>query len=213
MSVSAHGGSSVEAARVVSAPATRAGAGRIGMWIFLITDAMGFGALLLSYGVLRARAAGWPDPTERFMIPVAAGMTLALLTSSLAVLLALSAADEGRGGAARGWLAATMLCGLGFLGGQAFEYRHLLQGMQGTLLQEGSPMGLTSGLFASLFYVITGFHGLHVVAGLLVLAGVAISRGAGPAWSRQVEIAALFWHFVDVAWVAIFTFIYLLPVH
>ena len=74
-------------------------------------------------------------------------------------------------------------------------------------------MGLTSGLFASLFYVITGFHGLHVVAGLLVLAGVAISGGNGPAWSRRVEVAALFWHFVDVAWVAIFTFIYLLPVH
>jgi heme/copper-type cytochrome/quinol oxidase subunit 3 len=202
MSVSAHGGTPVEAAPEAAA---RAGAGRVGMWIFLVTDAMGFGALLLAYGVLRARATGWPDPMERFMIPVAAAMTLVLLMSSLAVLLALAAADRGRPGAARGWLAATMLCGLGFLGGQAFEYRHLLQ--------EGSPMGLTSGLFASLFYVITGFHGLHVVAGLLVLAGVAISRGAGPAWSRRVEVAALFWHFVDVAWVAIFTFIYLLPVH
>jgi len=213
MSVSAHGGSPVEAAPEVSAPAPRVGAGRIGMWIFLVTDAMGFGALLLAYGVLRTRAGGWPDPMERFMIPVAAAMTLALLTSSLAVLLALSAADEGRGGAARGWLATTMLCGLAFLGGQAFEYRHLLHE---ELLQEatkGAPMGLTSGLFASLFYVITAFHGLHVVAGLLVLAGVAISGGNGPAWSRRVEVAALFWHFVDVAWVAIFTFIYLLPVH
>jgi cytochrome c oxidase subunit III len=203
MSVSAHGGSPVEAAPVGNTPAP--GAGRIGMWIFLVTDAMGFGALLLAYGVLRARAAGWPDPMERFMIPVAAAMTLALLTSSLAVLLALSAADEGRGGAARGWLVATMLCGLAFLGGQAFEYSHLLLG--------SAPMGLRSGLFASLFYVITGFHGLHVVAGLLVLAAVAISRGTGPAWSRRVEVAALFWHFIDVAWVAIFTFIYLLPVH
>jgi len=207
MSVSGHGGTQVaqppaEAALVVSAP-PRDGAGRIGMWIFLITDGMGFGALLLAYGVLRARAAGWPDPMERFMIPVAAAMTLALLTSSLAVLLALSAADRGRGGAARAWLVATMLCGVGFLGGQAFEYRHLIQG---TL-----PMGLTSGLFASLVYVITGFHGLHVVAGLLVLGGVTLSRG-GAAWSRRVEVAALFWHFVDVAWVAIFTFIYLLPV-
>jgi heme/copper-type cytochrome/quinol oxidase subunit 3 len=210
MSVSAHGGSPVEAGPDAVAPAPRAGAGRIGMWIFLVTDAMGFGALLLAYGVLRARAAGWPDPMERFMIPVAAAMTLVLLTSSLAVLLALAAADEGRGGAARGWLAATMLCGLGFLAGQAFEYRHLLQG---ALPPDALPMGLTSGLFASLFYVITGFHGLHVVAGLLVLGIVAISRGVGPAWSRRVEVAALFWHFVDVAWVAIFTFIYLLPVH
>jgi cytochrome c oxidase subunit III len=206
MSVSAHGGTQVAQHAVEAEPAVapRDGAGRIGMWIFLITDGMGFGALLLAYGVLRARAAGWPDPMERFMIPVAAAMTLVLLTSSLAVLLALSAADKGRGRAARVWLVATMLCGLGFLSGQAFEYRHLLQ--------EALPMGLTSGLFASLFYVITGFHGLHVVAGLLVLGGVTLSRGAGSAWSRRVEVAALFWHFVDVAWVAIFTFIYLLPV-
>jgi heme/copper-type cytochrome/quinol oxidase subunit 3 len=173
------------------------GAGRIGMWIFLVTDAMGFGALLLAYGVLRARAAAWPDPMERFMIPVAAAMTLTLLTSSLVVLLALTAADKGRGGAARVWLAATILLGLGFLGGQAFEYRHLLNG--------GVPMGLTTGLFSSLFYVITGFHGLHVVAGLFVLAGVMVGGGAGPALARRLEAAALFWHFVDVAWVAIFT--------
>jgi len=73
-------------------------------------------------------------------------------------------------------------------------------------------MGLTSGLFASLFYVITGFHGLHVAAGLLVLGGVMLGRGAGPEWASRVEVAALFWHFVDVIWVAIFTFIYLLPV-
>jgi len=181
-----------------------AGAGRIGMWIFLVTDAMGFGALLLAYGVLRARAAGWADPMQLFMIPVAAAMTLTLLTSSLAVLLALSAADKGRGRAARVWLAATILCGLAFLLGQAFEFRHLLDG--------GAPMGLTSGLFASAFYVITGFHGLHVIAGLLVLAGVMLGGGSGPALARRLEVAALFWHFVDVAWVVIFTFIYLLPV-
>lgn len=73
-------------------------------------------------------------------------------------------------------------------------------------------MGLTSGLFASAFYVITGFHGLHVIAGLLVLAGVMLGGGSGPALARRLEVAALFWHFVDVAWVVIFTFIYLLPV-
>lgn len=204
MTVSAQGGTPVAVEPVRVAPLDRVGAGRIGMWIFLITDGMGFGALLLAYGVLRTRAVGWPDPTERFFIPVAAAMTLTLLTSSMAVLLALSAADEGRGGAARGWLAATILCGLGFLAGQAFEYHHLMH--------DGVPMGLTSGLFASLFYVITGFHGLHVIAGLLVLGGVMLGRGAGPAWASRVEVAALFWHFVDVVWVAIFTFIYLLPV-
>ena len=204
MSVSAQGGTPVAADPARVAPLEGAGAGRIGMWIFLITDGMGFGALLLAYGVLRTRAVGWPDPMERFLIPVAAAMTLTLLTSSMGVLLALSAADEGRGGAARGWLAATLLCGLGFLAGQGFEYHHLMH--------DGVPMGLTSGLFASLFYVITGFHGLHVAAGLLVLFGVMLSRGGGREWASRIEVAALFWHFVDVAWVAIFTFIYLLPV-
>ena len=145
----------------------RSGAGKIGMWIFLVTDGMGFGALLLAYGVLRARAPGWPDPMERFAIPLAAAMTLALLTSSLTVLFALAAAQAGRGGAARGWLAVTIAFGLAFLTGQALEYHHLLH--------DGLPMGLTSGMFASLFYVITGFHGLHVGIGLLVLAGVMVA--------------------------------------
>ncbi len=178
MSASGQGGAPVAAEPVRVAPLDHMGAGRIGMWIFLITDGMGFGALLLAYGVLRTRAVGWPDPMERFLIPVAAAMTLTLLTSSMAVLLALSAADEGRGRAARGWLAATILCGLGFLAGQGFEYHHLMH--------DGVPMGLTSGLFASLFYVITGFHGLHVAAGLLVLGVVMLGRGAGPAWASRV---------------------------
>ncbi len=204
MSASGQGGAPVAAEPTRIAPVDRVGAGPIGMWIFLVTDGMGFGALLLAYGVLRTRAVGWPDPMERFLIPVAAAMTLVLLTSSMAVLLALSAADEGRGRAARGWLAATIVCGLGFLAGQAFEYHQLMH--------DGVPMGLTSGLFASLFYVITGFHGLHVAAGLLVLGSVMLGRGAGPAWASRVEVAALFWHFVDVIWVVIFTFIYLLPV-
>jgi heme/copper-type cytochrome/quinol oxidase subunit 3 len=208
MSVSTSGepsaGTAIVAGDAPTAKTERSGAGKIGMWIFLVTDGMGFGALLLAYGVLRARAAGWPDPTERFAIPLAAGMTLALLTSSLAVLLALAAAEAGRGAAARRWLAVTIIFGLAFLAGQAFEYRHLLH--------DGLPMGLTSGLFASLFYVITGFHGLHVLIGLLVLFWVMVAGpGRSPSTAR-VEVVALFWHFVDVAWVAIFTFIYLMPV-
>lgn len=180
------------------------GAGRIGMWIFLMTDGMGFGALLLAYGVLRARAVGWPDPNERFAISLAAGMTLMLLTSSLAVLLAVAAAQQGRARATRAWLALTIVCGLAFLGGQALEYHHLLR--------ENLPMGLTSGLFASAFYLITGFHGLHVIVGLLILASVMRGAGGRPPSAGRVEVAALFWHFVDFAWVAIFTFIYLMPV-
>jgi heme/copper-type cytochrome/quinol oxidase subunit 3 len=180
------------------------GAGKIGMWIFLATDAMGFGALLVAYAVLRARADAWPDPIERLSIPLAAAMTLTLLTSSLTVLFALTAARQGRGGLARRWLAATIVGALAFLAGQAFEYHHLLAG--------GRPMALTSDLFASTFYVVTGFHGLHVIAGVVVLASVLGRGGPGAPPPAAVEVASLFWHFVDLAWVAIFTFVYLLPV-
>jgi heme/copper-type cytochrome/quinol oxidase subunit 3 len=179
------------------------GAGKVGMWIFLATDAMGFGGMWAAYGVLRARAVSWPDPAERLAVPLAAAMTLALLTSSLTVLLALAAARIGRASAARGWLGLSVLCGLGFLGGQAFEYRRLLD--------ETPRMGLSSDLYASTFYAITGFHGLHVLVGLLILLGLATRGRRVPLRPSTLETAALFWHFVDFAWVPIFTFLYLVP--
>jgi cytochrome c oxidase subunit III len=180
-----------------------AGAGKVGMWTFLITDAMGFAAMLIAYGVLRARATTWPDANQRLAVPLAAAMTFTLLTSSLTVLFALTAARAGRGLVARAWLAVTMACALGFLGAQAYEYRHLLT---------GTPhLGLTTDLFASTFYVITGFHGVHVLAGLIVLGVVLVGGRGRPPSPAVVEVAALFWHFVDLAWVPIFTFLYLLP--
>jgi heme/copper-type cytochrome/quinol oxidase subunit 3 len=213
--------SSVSAA-VTPVPALfgAAGGGKIGMWVFLVSDGMGFGGMLAVYGVLRARAAEWPDAGQRLSIPLAAGMTLALLTSSLGVLLALAAARARRRAAATGWLGVTVGGGLLFLGGQALEYRHLLTG--------APAMGLTSDTFASVFYTVTAYHGLHVLAGVIYL-GVLLVRNAGAAPSAEapapgdaraganpiangLEIAALFWHFVDLAWVPIFTFVYLLPV-
>ena len=180
-----------------------AGAGKVGMWIFLATDAMGFGGMWIAYAVLRARAASWPDPSERLVIPLAAAMTLVLLTSSLAVLLALAAVRVGRAAAARAWLGLAALCGLAFVAGQALEYHHLMH---------GTPrMELTSDLFASTFYLLTGFHGLHVVTGVALLAGVAARGRRVPLRPSTLEVVGLFWHFVDFAWVPIFTFIYLLP--
>jgi cytochrome c oxidase subunit 3 len=197
-------------------PAVLGGArgGKIGMWVFLVTDGMGFGALLAAYAVLRARAAVWPEPSSRLSIPLAAAMTLALLTSSTTVMLALGAARAERRAAARAWLAVTIACGLAFLGGQAYEYHHLLTGP--------SRMGFSTDLFGSTFYALTGYHGLHVLAGVSYL-GALLARGArtrnartrgsrtGPLAPEVLEVAALFWHFVDLAWVPIFTFVYLLP--
>jgi len=181
------------------------GVGKIGMWTFLVTDAMGFGALLLGYAILRTRAQTWPNPMERLSIPLAAAMTFTLITSSLTVMLAVAAIRKGSRGRASVWLAITVFLGLLFVAGQGYEYQQLLTGPQ--------HLGLSTDLFASTFYTITGFHGLHVLAGVISLGGLRIlkKKTAGKTGAVHVEVAALFWHFVDFAWVAIFTFVYLLP--
>ena len=180
------------------------GRGVLGMWIFLGTDAAGFGGLLIAYGALRARAAAWPDPHQRFSLALAAAMTFALLASSLTMSLAVSGAQRGSRRAALGWLGTTVLAALAFLGGAAIEYSHLLSA--------APAVGLTTDLSASVFYVITGFHGAHVVAGLIYLGALLVSGTRRPRLSPGTwEVAALFWHFVDFAWVAIFFALYLLP--
>ncbi len=132
------------------------GVGATGMWTFLATDAMGFAGLLIAYGILRVRADVWPDPRSRLALAPAAAVTFALLLSSLTMTLATRAPSVR---ARRGWLVATLALGVAFLAGAAIEYAHLLSA--------ASPMGLTSDLFASTFYVVTGFHALHVLAGLI----------------------------------------------
>jgi cytochrome c oxidase subunit 3 len=175
-------------------------AGKIGMWTFLATDAMGFAGLLIATAVLRVHADDWPDAHERLDLLQAALMTAALVTSSFTMTLAVRAARAGRHGARTAWLVATLALGGGFLGGQAAEYRHLLEG--------SPPMGLRTDTFSGTFYALTGYHGLHVVAGLLVVVTLLV---AGRGRARALEVAAIFWHFVDLAWIPIFSFVYLMP--
>jgi cytochrome c oxidase subunit 3 len=165
--------------------------GATGMWTFLAIDAMGFGGLLIAYGMLRVRADGWPDPRSRLALAPAAAMTFALLASSLAMTFATRApAVRVR----RAGLFATLALGIAFLAGAALEYAHL-------------AMGLASDLFASTFYVITGFHGLHVLAGVV---GVGFMLRA-KVDVKAVETMGLYWHFVDVVWMPIFSVLYLWP--
>ena len=172
--------------------------GATGMWTFLATDAMGFGGLLIAYGVLRVRAGvdTWPDPRARLALAPAAAMTFALLLSSLTMTLATRAPTVA---ARRAWLLATLALGVAFLGGGALEYAHLLG--------EAPVMGLTSDLFASTFYVVTGFHALHVLVGAVAI-GFMLRAKFGP---QALETTALYWHFVDAAWMPIFSIIYLWP--
>jgi heme/copper-type cytochrome/quinol oxidase subunit 3 len=183
----------------VTARAETTSTGKIGMWVFLATDAMGFAGLLMAYAVLRVRADQWPDPQDRLVVWQAAAMTGVLVTSSFTMTLAARAAREGRDGARTLWHALTLVLGTLFLSGQVLEYVNLAGGPH--------AMGLGADLFASTFYAVTGYHALHVVAGLVILLGVLVRRSS----ARSLEVAALFWHFVDLAWIPIFTFLYLLP--
>jgi heme/copper-type cytochrome/quinol oxidase subunit 3 len=188
--------SQIANAEPADVPATTHGVGPSGMWTFLATDVMGFGGLLITYGVLRSGAGTWPEPRARLALAPAAAMTFALLASSLTMTLATRAATLR---ARRGWLLATVALGISFLAGAALEYQQLLTA--------ATPMGLTADLFASTFYVITGFHGLHVLVGVVVVA-LMLRAKFGP---QALETAALYWHFVDAAWMPIFSFLYLWP--
>ncbi len=169
--------------------------GAVGMWIFLATDAMGFGGLFIAYGFLRARAATWPDPRAHLGVVGAAAMTFALLASAFTVGEAARALTAR---ARTAWLAVTLLLGAAFLGGAVAEYVRLWTAATPVRLGE---------LYGATFYVLTGYHGLHVAAGLVWL--VAALWGRSP--RRSVEVGALYWQFVDLAWTPIFTFLYLVP--
>ena len=165
------------------------------MWTFLATDVMGFGGMFIAYAVLRVRAESWPDPRERLALAPAAAMTFVLLASSLTMTLATRATDRNR---RLLWLGATLALGVAFLAGAVVEYAHLAG---------ASGMGFSSGLYASTFYALTGYHALHVVAGLI---GVAFMCRA-KVKQQAVETMALYWHLVDIAWMPIFSFVYLVP--
>ena len=165
------------------------------MWIFLAADALSFAALLIAYAVLRARAAAWPDAVARLSLPLGAALTYILLASSTTMALAVGAARAGREKAAARWLWATIALGALFVAGQAFEWRALASHGIGVALDQA----------ASSYYVCTGWHGAHVLAGLAILVGAT----RGKADADKLAVAGLFWHFVDAVWIVVFTCVYL----
>ncbi len=176
---------------------------KMAMWGFLGSECLFFGTLISMYLVYKGRSLSGPTPHEIFNIPLTSVSTFDLLMSSLTMVLAVAAIQRGDGRATLRWLGATVALGLIFLGGQVYEFNHFLH--------EG--LGLTTNLFGSSFYVLVGFHGAHVSVGVLWLATLAYlvaRRRIGPAQAVLVDIAGLYWHFVDVVWIAIFTLIYLI---
>jgi heme/copper-type cytochrome/quinol oxidase subunit 3 len=202
--MAAHG-AAVEPAE---SPLTPESWGKLGMWMFLAGDAVGFGTLLAGYGAMRATSADWPNPMEILGINLTAAMTFLLICSSVTMVKALEWLSRGDRGKARMFLAFTALGGAIFVGLQAYEWTHLIH--QGLHIN-GNPWGAT--LFGTSFFIITGFHGLHVTAGVFYLlwAISVVSRRPDPMASYNfVEIAGLYWHFVDLVWIMVFTFMYLL---
>ena len=191
--------------------------GKLGMWLFLISDAMSFGALLAAYGAVRAGAAEWVPPTEVLGINLTAFMTFLLICSSVTMVKALESIQKGNQSKMCTYLGLTILGGLIFLGLQAYEWTALIKhGLTLTTIpHEGLSGAAISGsaLFGPTFYTITGFHGAHVTGGVIYLIVIFIQgmRGTYTADSNhKVEILGLYWHFVDLIWIMVFTFVYLL---
>lgn len=181
------------------------------MWAFLGSDCLFFGSLIGTYMLYRGRdaaVAGFDEhltPAKIFDIPYTSVSAFVLLMSSLTMVLALAAIQRGNHRGLRIWLMATALLGCVFVGGQVFEFT--------SFYKEG--LEVTTNLFGTTFFVLTGFHGTHVTIGIIILVSLVIQsmRGKIPrADSETVEIAGLYWHFVDIVWIIIFTLVYLVPV-
>lgn len=177
------------------------------MWTFLASDCMFFGSLIATYMIYRGRTADigkGPFPHELLDIPYTSISAFVLLMSSLTMVLALSAIQRGDQRGLRVWVLATALLGTVFLGGQFFEFS--------SFHEEG--LGLSTNLFGASFFTLTGFHGAHVTVGVIMLLSlfiVSLRGGVRQDQSINVEIIALYWHFVDIVWIIIFTLVYLLP--
>jgi len=173
------------------------------MWTFLGSECFFFGSLIATYMSYRGRSIEGPVPGEMFSIPFTSVSTFVLLMSSLFMVLALAAIQRGDRRGTLVWLAATALAGTTFLGGQYYEFT--------TFYREGLWLG--TNLFGTTFFVLTGFHGTHVTIGVIWLLSlwVQVLRGRlRQEHSLSVEIAGLYWHFVDIVWIVIFTAVYLI---
>jgi cytochrome c oxidase subunit 3 len=185
-------------------PLTPESWGKLGMWVFLAADAMSFGGLLAGYGALRYGDPTWPRPSSILGIQLTAFMTFMLICSSVTMVEALAAIRRGNQAGLRKFLLLTILFGVGFLGLQAHEWTNLI-------MHEGQSIARNN--FGATFFILTGFHGCHVFAGVVYLSCIlirALAGGYSVHDNNPVEIVALYWHFVDLIWILVFTFVYLI---
>jgi len=184
------------------------GSKKLGMWLFIISDALTFSVLLLSYSYSRLANPDWPRPFPFSpAILFSTSMTVVLLASSLTMVMAVAAAHRGRRGTAVKWILATMAGGAIFIGLHLTEWIHLIEeGVRPFSNPWGAP------LFGASFFGITGLHMTHVAIGVIYLGIISIGFGRGKFASEDVEVSGLYWHFVDLVWMFVFPLIYLMSV-
>jgi cytochrome c oxidase subunit III len=177
---------------------------KLGMWLFIISDALTFSALLVAYSYVRI-ANKWPTPFEGSAVANATIMTFVLLSSSVTMVMAVNAAHHGLRSLAAKWIVATMAGGILFDILHTREWLHLFS--EG-VTPFGNPWGVP--LFGASFFTLTGLHMLHVTCGVLYLGVIAAGYGRGKFADVDVEVSGLYWHFVDLVWMFIFPLVYLM---
>ncbi|MDE2112185.1 MAG: cytochrome o ubiquinol oxidase subunit III [Alphaproteobacteria bacterium] len=177
----------------------------LGFWIYLMSDCILFASIFAGFAVLRNSVAGGPDAHALFDLPYVAVETGLLLVSSLTYGLAMISMEAGNRRHVLGWMAVTFLLGLGFVGMELHEF--------GDLIAQGAGPGRSA--FLSAFFTLVGTHGLHVTAGLIWM-GVMFAhlwrRGLTPANQTRLMCLSLFWHFLDIIWIGVFSIVYLMGV-
>ncbi len=202
----------VRARTVEHGPPTSTGLSnpKLGMWAFLGSECLLFGALISTFILFRNRdlsALPLPQqitPQKVYDIPFTSVSSFVLLMSSLTMVLALAAIQRGDEAKLRVWLMATALLGMTFITGQVYEFTRFVQ----------LGMTIKTNVIASSFFTLTGFHGAHVTGGILMLLslyGMSLDGRLPPSRAEAVELVGLYWHFVDVVWIVIFTVVYLIP--
>jgi heme/copper-type cytochrome/quinol oxidase subunit 3 len=201
---------------------------KLGMWVFLASDVMFFTALIGTYIILRfSTDLPWAQPGAVLNVPLTAFNTFLLICSSVSMVKAYAAISDGDQAGLKRWLLITILCGAAFVGVQVYEYIKLVShGVTPAGFREGSEIAElaaadavkygagTGGLFGSTFFSMTGFHGFHVTCGVVAMTYLYLTKVLPGKYSRQdyggIEVIGLYWHFVDLVWIILFTIVYLI---
>ncbi|AIQ50486.1 cytochrome (ubi)quinol oxidase subunit III [Paenibacillus sp. FSL R7-0331] len=176
----------------------------LAFWLFLGGEAVLFGTLFATFLALRNSTNDGPSAAELFHLPLVAAATFLLLASSLTSVFAIQAMHRNKPAELRNWLLVTVLLGAAFLGLEIYEF---------SVYVRHEEFGMTTSAFSSAFYTLVGFHGAHVAFGIVwiaILIGQLARKGLTVVTAPKIYVSAMYWHFIDVVWVFIFTVVYLL---